>query len=102
MRCAPAAASMQLERGLVGRSCCRLPTWPLGAMPGPARTPADLLRNLPPPPHPTALPAAGMETSLALSGSQPNHVTYSAAITACARMADWRRALELKDHMLAR
>lgn len=43
-----------------------------------------------------------MEGSLALSGSQPNGVTYSAAIIACARLADWQRAVELKDQMLAR
>lgn len=45
---------------------------------------------------------AGMESSLALTGSQPNNLTYSAAIIACARLADWQRALELKDQMLAR
>lgn len=43
-----------------------------------------------------------MESSLALTGSQPNNLTYSAAIIACARLADWQRALELKDQMLAR
>lgn len=47
-------------------------------------------------------PPAGMESSLALTGSQPNNLTYSAAIIACARLADWQRALELKDQMLAR
>ena len=45
---------------------------------------------------------AGMESSLTISGSQPNAVTYSAAIIACARLADWQRAVELKDQMLAR
>lgn len=53
---------------------------------------------LPAPP----LPAAGMEGFLTLSGSQPNALTYSAAIIACARLADWQRAVELKDQMLAR
>ena len=43
-----------------------------------------------------------MEGSLALNGSQPNALTYSAAIIACARLADWQRAVELKDQMLAR
>ncbi len=43
-----------------------------------------------------------MESSLTISGSQPNAVTYSAAIIACARLADWQRAVELKDQMLAR
>lgn len=52
-------------------------------------------------PAPGAAPA-GMESSLALAGSQPNGLTYSAAIIACARLADWQRALELKDQMLAR
>ena len=57
----------------------------------------------PTPSRPTCPPAqAGMESSLALTGSQPNNLTYSAAIIACARLADWQRALELKDQMLAR
>lgn len=43
-----------------------------------------------------------MESSLTISGSQPNSHTYSAAITACARLADWQRAVDLKDQMLAR
>jgi pentatricopeptide repeat protein len=43
-----------------------------------------------------------MESSLTIGGSQPNSVTYSAAIIACARLADWQRAIELKDQMLAR
>ena len=45
---------------------------------------------------------AGMESSLTIGGSQPNSVTYSAAIIACARLSDWQRAVELKDQMLAR
>lgn len=44
----------------------------------------------------------GMESSLTITGSQPNVVTYSAAIIACARLADWQRAVQLKDQMLAR
>ena len=52
---------------------------------------------------PAPLPtAAGMKGSLRRRSSEPNGVTYCAAIIACARLADWRRALELKDQMLAR
>ncbi|KAI3426473.1 hypothetical protein D9Q98_008840 [Chlorella vulgaris] len=34
--------------------------------------------------------------------AQPNVVTYNAAIISCSRLADWRRARELKDEMLGR
>ena len=42
---------------------------------------------------------------LAASGdanAKPNVITYSAAINACARTGEWRRALDLLDAMQAR
>ena len=44
-----------------------------------------------------------MESSLCVGAAPaPDAITYSAAITACARLADWQRAQQLKDQMLAR
>ena len=46
-----------------------------------------------------------MENSLCVGSAPapaPDAITYSAAITACARLADWQRAQQLKDQMLAR
>ncbi|GAB4817501.1 hypothetical protein N2152v2_004547 [Parachlorella kessleri] len=44
----------------------------------------------------------GMEGELEFSRSQPNTISYAAAITACARMGDLKRALALKQDLTSR
>jgi pentatricopeptide repeat protein len=43
-----------------------------------------------------------MEGALPRASPQPNAATFLSATIACSRLGDWRRALRVKDDMLAR